>query len=390
MIAALLLLLAVDSGTRRAPVPLEIAPVEPDSDGPRFSCARAIGVKRRNDELRRKLDDAVAKRPPQIAALLVQYRLPSYRVYVSNEASDDVAVLENDEPVARIAVGKRPRGLRFGPDGRLYVAVSGSPRAGPGMRDEDLPPPDRAQDGIAVVDLAHGNALTRLPGGPDPESFDLSRDGKLLFVSNEDASALSVVEIATARILATVKVGAQPEGVTVSPDGALVYVTSEEDSEVDVVDAISWKLVARPKTAARPRAVVFTPDGSRAFVSAEQGAAVDVIDARRHIRSGSVHIGGAGTKPMGLAMTRDGSRLFVSTGRGGSVALIDVAAARLLRTFERIGARPWGLGLSPEGDKLYSANGPSNDVSVIDVGSGRVLKRVTVGKSPWGIAVSPR
>ena len=315
-----------------------------------------------------------------IAALMLLLAVDSYRVYVSNEASDDVAVLENDEPVARIAVGKRPRGLKLGPDGRLYVAVSGSPRAGPGMRDEDLPPPDRAQDGIAVVDLTRGNAVTRLPGGPDPESFDLSRD----------ASALSVVEIATARILATVKVGAQPEGVTVSPDGTLVYVTSEEDGEVDVVDAISWKLLARTKTAARPRAVVFTPDGSRAFVSAEQGAAVDIIDARRHIRAGRVHIGGSGTKPMGLAMTRDGSRLFVSTGRGGSVALIDVATARVLRTFERIGARPWGLGLSPEGHKLYSANGPSNDVSVIDIESGRVLKRVAAGKLPWGIAVSPR
>src|SRR5437588_79922 len=126
-----------------------------------------------------------------IAALMLLLAVDSYRVYVSNEASDDVAVLENDEPVARIAVGKRPRGLKLGPDGRLYVAVSGSPRAGPGMRDEDLPPPDRAQDGIAVVDLTRGNAVTRLPGGPDPESFDLSRDGKLIFVSNEDAPALA-------------------------------------------------------------------------------------------------------------------------------------------------------------------------------------------------------
>src|SRR6266852_7340456 len=100
------------------------------------------------------------------APLLAADRAPSSRVYVSNEASDDVAVLENDELVARIAVGKRPRGLKLGPDGRLYVAVSGSPSAGPGMRDEDLPPPDRAQDGIAVVDLTQGNAVTRLPGGP--------------------------------------------------------------------------------------------------------------------------------------------------------------------------------------------------------------------------------
>src|SRR5438445_11108619 len=187
-----------------------------------------------------------------LAALLLA---SPYRVYVSNEASDDVAVIENDALVARIPVGKRPRGIRLGPGGKLYVAVSGSPRGGPGQRDEDLPPPDRAQDGIAVVDLRSGEVTGRLPGGPDPESFDLSADGKLLYVSNEDASALSVVDIEAARIVRTVKVGAQPEGVTVSPDGRTIYVTSEENNEIDVVDAATFRLLARPAVAARPRAV---------------------------------------------------------------------------------------------------------------------------------------
>jgi len=131
-----------------------------------------------------------------LAALLLA---APYRVYVSEEASDDVAVIENDALVARIPVGKRPRGLKLGPGGKLYVAVSGSPRAGPGQREEDLPQPDREQDGIAVVDLARAQTVARLPGGPDPESFDLSPDGRLLYVSNEDAGALSVVDIAAAR-----------------------------------------------------------------------------------------------------------------------------------------------------------------------------------------------
>ena len=93
-----------------------------------------------------------------LAALLLA--LP-HRVYVSNEASDDVSVIENDAVVARIAVGKRPRGIKLGTGGKLYVAVSGSPRAGPGQREEDLPPADRAQDGIAVVDLGRGEVTGR-------------------------------------------------------------------------------------------------------------------------------------------------------------------------------------------------------------------------------------
>jgi YVTN family beta-propeller protein len=312
-----------------------------------------------------------------------------HRVYVSNEVSDDVAVIENDALLARIAVGKRPRGMKIGPGGKLYVAVSGSPRSGPGQDERDLPPPDRAQDGIAVVDLALGRVVGRLPGGPDPESFDLSPDGKLLYVSNEDAATLSVVDIAAGRVVRAVKVGAQPEGVTVSPDGKTIYVTSEEDGRVDVIDVQRFQVLARPAVAPRPRAIAFTPDGARAFVSAEQGAAVDVIDARTHKHAGRIAVPGTGAKPMGLAMSRDGSRLFVSTGRGGSVVCVDVPALRVLRTFDRVGARPWGIALSPQGDRLYTANGPSDDVSVVDARTGEVVTRIAAGKSPWGVVVAP-
>jgi len=55
-----------------------------------------------------------------LAALLLA---SPYRVYVSNEASDDVAVIENDAVVAHIPVGKRPRGIRLGPGGKLYVRL---------------------------------------------------------------------------------------------------------------------------------------------------------------------------------------------------------------------------------------------------------------------------
>jgi YVTN family beta-propeller protein len=55
-------------------------------------------------------------------------------VYVSAESSGEIVVVDPDHGsvVARVAVGKRPRGLVVSPDGRLlYVALSGSPRGGP-------------------------------------------------------------------------------------------------------------------------------------------------------------------------------------------------------------------------------------------------------------------
>ena len=49
----------------------------------------------------------------------------------------------------RIAVGKRPRGIKLSRDGKLlYAAVTGSPLGGPNVDESKLPPADRDADGI--------------------------------------------------------------------------------------------------------------------------------------------------------------------------------------------------------------------------------------------------
>ncbi len=103
------------------------------------------------------------------------------RVYVSAEESGVIAVVDpvSAQILATIPVGKRPRGVKVSRDGKfLYVALSGSPRSGPGVDESTLPPADRSADGIGVVDLATRKLLRTLPSGQDPESFDLSPDGK--------------------------------------------------------------------------------------------------------------------------------------------------------------------------------------------------------------------
>src|SRR5687767_12573573 len=110
------------------------------------------------------------------------------RVYVSDETGGRVVIVDpvSGIVVTALAVGKRPRGLHVLGNGEgVLVALSGSPIAGPGVDESKLPPADRKADGIGVVDLASRKLLRTLPSGQDPETFDLSPDGKTLFVSNE-------------------------------------------------------------------------------------------------------------------------------------------------------------------------------------------------------------
>ena len=310
-------------------------------------------------------------------------------VYTSDEWGDSVYVIDaaSDSVVNVFYAGQRPRGVRLSRDGKsLVVAVSGSPRGGPGVDESKLPPPDRSKDGIAIVNLAT-KEVRRLPGGNDPESFDLSKDGNTIYVSNEDAGTATVVDVPSGKIVATVKVGAEPEGVETNPDGSEVWITSEDNGTVTVINTATNKAAATIKVAKRPRSVVFTLDGSKAYVPAELDSAVMVVDAKAHKVLKKIEIPGAGAKPMGSALSPDGKFVYVTNGRGKTLSVIDTDADSVVATFE-VGERPWGIGVSPDGKRIYTANGPGGTVSVIDAAEHRVIERIHAGKAPWGIAVA--
>src|SRR5262252_2270149 len=142
------------------------------------------------------------------------------RVYVSDETGTEVVVVDpaGGKVLQKIAIGKRPRGIKLSPDAsQLFVALSGSPIGGPNVDESKLPPADRAADGIGVVDLASGKLVKKFNSGSDPESFDISPDGTFIYVSNEDAGEMSALELASGEVTQRVKVGEEPEGVTVRP-----------------------------------------------------------------------------------------------------------------------------------------------------------------------------
>jgi YVTN family beta-propeller protein len=314
------------------------------------------------------------------------------RVYVSDEDGGSVIVISatSDQVIARIPVGKRPRGLRVSPDGtRLYVALSGIPKVGPGVKDGQAPAADPSADGIGIVDLTTLKFLRMIPGGKDPELLDVTSDGKRLWVSNEDAAEASLVDLEAGQVLKHVPVGKEPEGVGIPPGGKVVYVTNEADNSVSVLDIESGAPVAQIATGGRPRSVAFTSDGRRAFVACETTHALTIIDAQTHTRTGELELPGDTVRPMGLVVSPDGHTLYATGGRGKTVHVIglDDAAPQVKTTIAEVGMRPWGIGVTRRGDRLYTANGPAGDVSVIDVATGTVARHVAVGGSPWGIAI---
>ncbi len=314
------------------------------------------------------------------------------RLYVSDEWGGDVVIVDPQQArvVARIAVGKRPRGIVISPERtRLYVALTGSPAAGPGVDESKLPPPDHRYDGIGVIDLKSQRLIDTYPSGIDPETFALSHDGKVLYVSNEDSGQLSALDIGKGSLRITVPVGTEPEGVAVSPDNRIVYVTCETSNAVYVVDARSMKVLAQIPTQKRPRAIYLAHRVHRGYVTDEFSAALTVWDTQDYQVVKTIELGDPKVvRPMGIASPDGGRRLYVTTGRFGALLEVDPESGRIVRSIDKVGVRPWGVALSPDGSTAYTANGPGGDVSIVDLKSGRVRTRVKVGGSPWGVVLA--
>ena len=311
--------------------------------------------------------------------------------YVTNEGSEELTIIDTrtDSAVATIPVGTRPRGVRVSRDGKtIFVALSGSPRCPPTMPDAECEKlkADKSKDGIAVVDAASRKVTRVLPGGSDPETFDISRDGATLFVSNEDAGTASIVDIASGKIRSTVPVGKEPEGVRVQPDGKAVWVTGETDHNVTIVDTETGKVLGQVEVGQRPRSLAFTPDGKRAYVTSEVDGTVWVLDAPAE-RSIEVLTMPEGSKTMAAVASPDGKRIYVSNGRGGTVSVIDRGDGSVVGT--RAGG-PAALGHRRSRRTAASSTRPTarRTTSASSTPSGSAVeKTVPVGKipgaSPW-------
>ena len=270
----------------------------------------------------------------------------------------------------------------------------GSPIAGPGVDESKLPPPDRSADGIGVVDLATHKVVRNYPSGQDPEVFDLSPDGKTLYVSNEDAAQMSVVDLTTGTIKSRAAVGEEPEGVTVTAGRTRNLGDVRGRQRSRRVDAATHKVVATianrrqapgghlHQWTARPHSSPTRTPGVVTVVDvATHKVASTLTDTENRRCSGRATAHGrgavAGWQPaVRLSWTRRRGRRHRR--RRAQVHADDRARRRPPVGHQRS---------APTGRSCLRRMGSSGDVSVVDVATGKINRQIKTGGSPWGVVV---
>lgn len=347
-----------------------------------------------------------------------------------------------------------PIELAVSPDGaRLYVVCEGS-------------------DELAVVDAWSGKAIRRVPVGRVPKGLAVSPDGATIFVANSWGDTVSVIDAASLQVSNTYRAGFEPTSVAVS--GPAIYTANRIGNDISVIDAASGQETRRLPAGRGASYLAVSPSGSSlvsthvypnigpyrtvprselTFVNTS-GAYVQRRDPVEnaagmfhaafskdgrlaiaaqirpknliplaHVEHGfalgnSIVVFGEDvgepvqllideldryySMPFGVSITPDKRNAYISTTGADSVTVIDVpkllAFVRSLSARERkragndlsaashfvtkridVGRSPKGMALSPDGSRLYVANRLDDSVSVIDTRLNKMERAIPLG-----------
>jgi YVTN family beta-propeller protein len=217
--------------------------------------AKAIG---RYDPAQKKIDWILGTGQNRTHMIFVSEDLK--RIFTTNVSSGTVSVIENSAP------GNRADGSR------------GRPRRGPPEGDWDE---------------------TVVPVGRGSEGFDVSPDGKEIWVANAQDGTVSIVDIGSKKVTATLAANVMGANrLKFTPSGKLVFISSLGGSGVAILDSASRKEVKRVQIGHGAAGIQMQPDGSRAYVACTPDNYVAVIDLKTLEVSGRIN---AGRQPDGLA-----------------------------------------------------------------------------------------
>ncbi len=353
---------------------------------------------------------SVKGRVPELSSLLI---------YVTNEDSDNVSVINRDsgEVVATVMVGRRPKGIAASLiEGRMriYVANSGS-------------------NSISVIDVTTNKVEDEIPVrlGWEPVDIAVSRvsPGKeFIFVTNYRSNSVSVIDSSSGQETENINAGDGPIAVAVDPPveslfgtGFLsaddiellrsyrerffnVYAVNEKSNDVSVfrMDTLNKNIeeIARLRVEWGPDAIAVDYPRGKVYVANYDSDKLSVIDILQIIRGDSSDavsvINNVGTSVTGVIADPDFDRIYLLRKVPGEITII--------RPFKKsfnapgttmapvtgiipVGDSPISFVPGPQARKLYVVNRGSNNISVIDKTTRKEEQVIPVGMKPYGIAV---
>jgi YVTN family beta-propeller protein len=146
-----------------------------------------------------------------------------------------------------LEAGGMPQDVRSSPDGKLFYVA------------------DMTANGVYVIDPYSFTRVEFIPTGKGAHGISLSRDARLMYVSNRAAASVSVIDLATRKVITTWEIpgGGSPDMGGLSADGATLWLSGRYNREVYAFDTRDGRLLARIKVGKGPHGLAVYPQPGR-------------------------------------------------------------------------------------------------------------------------------
>lgn len=268
----------VDLVTRKALPPIDIGALgRPHgialAGGKIYFTAEGAKVVGRYDPSTRKVDWVIGTGQDRTHMVIVSG--DQKRLFTTNVASATVCILD------QVTVARRG-GSRPG------VPPPGAAGRGPTGRGSNGFPPSATDWNVTVV-----------PVGAGAEGFDLSPNGRELWVANAQAGSVSIVDVTAKQLTETLMVAFRSANrLKFTPDGKYALISDLGGTDVVVMDVATRKEIRRIDVGGGAAGIQMSPDGTRAFVAVGSQNGVAIVDLKTFQVSGRIS---TGPGPDGLA-----------------------------------------------------------------------------------------
>jgi YVTN family beta-propeller protein len=140
-----------------------------------------------------------------------------------------------------------PQDVKTSPDGAVFYVA------------------DMHANGVHVIDGEAFKELEFVPTGKGAHGLYVSRDSRVLYVSNRGEGSISLIDLATRKVTRKWELpgGGSPDMGGVSADGKVLWLSGRYNSEVYAIDTANGKLLARIPVGRGPHGLCVYPQPGR-------------------------------------------------------------------------------------------------------------------------------
>jgi YVTN family beta-propeller protein len=157
--------------------------------------------------------------------------------------------VESQKLVGTLELGGHtmPQDVKLSPDGRVFYVA------------------DMMANGVHLIDGDHFAKIEFLPTGKGAHGLYVSRDSKVLYVSNRGEGSISVIDFRSRKTVQKwwLPGGGSPDMGGVSADGKVLWLSGRFNAEVYAIDTLNGRLLARIPVGHGPHGLCVYPQPGR-------------------------------------------------------------------------------------------------------------------------------